>query len=253
MTRKYWTNNEFDFIKEHYTQLTNAEIAVVLKRTESSISHKIHKLHLQRRKPVIMSCFYCAKQFRVTPRQVRRGGGKYCSRNCQRLAHVIDENKARQLFDEWKRSRLPLQMFSSKKRTDPGRLTKAFKNYLPDQYEMQLEEGKNINLKYHKGRQFEYAVRDFYIQKGYFVLRSPRSLGLIDLVAIKKGEILFIQCKLGGAISASDKKSLILLAKSVGAQPLLATKDRIYTHEIIIKELSEMDGRCEKWPSVNLM
>ena len=74
---------------------------------------------------------------------------------------------------------------------------------------------------YEKGRRFEYRVRDFLKNKDYFVLRSPRSKGPVDLVAIRKGEILFIQCKSWGCIDKEEKEQLISLAKSVGAMPLM--------------------------------
>ena len=45
------------------------------------------------------------------------------------------------------------------------------------------------------GIQWEYAIRDYFIAKGYTVVRAAGSKGAIDLVAFNAQEIIFIQAK----------------------------------------------------------
>jgi hypothetical protein len=101
-------------------------------------------------------------------------------------------------------------------------LREAFHKFIPsDELDLVMESKKGRNTQYAIGRRFEWRVRDHFKEKGYFVLRSPRSSGPVDLVAIKKGEVLFIQCKTNGRIPLIEKEKIVELAKSVGAKPLL--------------------------------
>lgn len=77
--------------------------------------------------------------------------------------------------------------------------------------------------KYRAGRQFEYRVRDDLRARGFWVLRSPASKSPVDLVAISKGRVVFIQCKRGGGISVAEWNAIYDLAESVDAEPVLAS------------------------------
>jgi Holliday junction resolvase len=87
------------------------------------------------------------------------------------------------------------------------------------------------------GRHFEWRVRDYLKQKGYFVLRSPQSRGPVDLVAIRKGEILFIQCRINGYLEKAEKYELVELAKSVGAKACLAWRGKPPYYPIEIENI----------------
>ena len=80
-----------------------------------------------------------------------------------------------------------------------------------------------------KGNRLEYAVggtdkRPGILKaNGYETFRAHGSHSKIDVVAFKRGEILFVQCKTDGrAISPADRAELRRLAGLVGAVPLLA-------------------------------
>lgn len=79
---------------------------------------------------------------------------------------------------------------------------------------------------YRQGYEFECAVRTKLISDGYEVLRSAGSKTKIDLVGLKKGELLFIQCKVNGVCSPSERKGIMGLAGMVGAVPIVALKER---------------------------
>ena len=83
-----------------------------------------------------------------------------------------------------------------------------------------------MTTNYHRGRQFEYRVRDLYKKHGWYVLRSAGSKTVTDLVAISKGarQIHFIQCKADGRVSIHEIENLIYTAITYNAVPVLATK-----------------------------
>jgi len=92
---------------------------------------------------------------------------------------------------------------------------------------------------YERGRRFEYRVRKYLKEKGYFVVRSAKSGTVCDLVALKKGKILLVQCKLNKKISRKEKEELAKLAEQVGGKAILAysEKRRLKFKEIRRKEI----------------
>jgi Holliday junction resolvase len=79
---------------------------------------------------------------------------------------------------------------------------------------------------YSDGYRFECKVRDALREDGYEVLRSAGSKTKIDLVALKPGEIIFVQCKLNGVCTPAERSKLRDLAGMAGALPIVA-----YSHK----------------------
>lgn len=79
-----------------------------------------------------------------------------------------------------------------------------------------------------KGRRFEYRVRGHFQCAGFFVLRSAGSRTPIDLIAFKRGMILFIQCKTVGIMTKAKRQELYTLAEANGALALIANELGIY-------------------------
>ena len=113
------------------------------------------------------------------------------------------------------------------------------KNF-PNEYYGYLEVKGSRNTPYRRGRWFEWRVRDYFKDKGYYVLRSPQSRGPADLVAIEKGEVLLIQCKIWGYMSLRQKEELVRLANSIGAIPLLISRGLPPKYEIKILSLEPL-------------
>ena len=73
------------------------------------------------------------------------------------------------------------------------------------------------NRNYNSGRRFEYRVKKFLEQKGYYVMRSAGSKSPFDLIAVPVKQnnigasILLIQCKHGSKINKKEKDGIILL------------------------------------------
>lgn len=80
--------------------------------------------------------------------------------------------------------------------------------------------------KYSDGYRFECRVRDALREDGYEVIRSAGSKTKVDLIALKTGEILFVQCKLNGLCAPAERSRLRELAGMVGALPVVA-----YSHK----------------------
>ncbi|WP_370665372.1 restriction endonuclease [Streptomyces sp. IBSBF 2507] len=91
--------------------------------------------------------------------------------------------------------------------------------------------GPRPRSNYARGRDLEHRVRTHLREEGYEVLRTAGSKSKVDLVAIKTGQILFVQCKRSGALPPAEWNALWDLAQMVGAVPVLAeqlTRGRKY-------------------------
>jgi Holliday junction resolvase len=137
----------------------------------------------------------------------------------------MTEEEAQVLWDQFKASPLGLGRFCRVKKFGEIGFWKTMTKYFNDEYEYVIESKTPKTTKYRRGRQFEYRARDHLKKIGFFVLRSPASRSPIDLVAIRNGEVLFVQCKISGALPPGEWNELYDLALSVGALPLLAERD----------------------------
>lgn len=78
---------------------------------------------------------------------------------------------------------------------------------------------------YDRGRAFEYATRDKLIADGYWVMRAAGSKGKVDILAIKDGHTLFVQCKADGKCSPAERVELLRIAALIDGLPLVAHRD----------------------------
>ncbi len=77
-------------------------------------------------------------------------------------------------------------------------------------------------MSYRKGRRLEYAVRDIFLRRGWVVVRSARSKP-VDLVCMKKGRSVVVECKYGRAyVRFKEVEPLLELAEKAGAEPVVA-------------------------------
>jgi len=87
---------------------------------------------------------------------------------------------------------------------------------------------------YRRGRRFEYRVRDHLEKREYYVVRQTRS-AFPDLIAIKKGEILLVECKVHRRRLTKDQRQRLLeLTQRLGAKPMLAYREG---RKLILEEL----------------
>lgn len=67
--------------------------------------------------------------------------------------------------------------------------------------------------RYRSGTDFEREVRAVLIRDGYdLVVRSAGSKTKVDLIAIKPGQVLFIQCKRNGICPPAERIALVRVA-----------------------------------------
>lgn len=76
---------------------------------------------------------------------------------------------------------------------------------------------------YVKGRAFEHYVKRKLEAKEWIVIRSRGSRGAFDLLAVKHGEIMLIQCKWNSFIEDEERRQLTSIAWKAGGIPVLAT------------------------------
>lgn len=102
---------------------------------------------------------------------------------------------------------------------------------------------------YASGRAFEYRVRDELRGDGYFVVRSAGSKGIVDIVAIRPGQILLVQCKNSGVLPPQEWNELYRLGLTIGAMPIMARKAILRGEGVHLFELlAEKDSSTRVQP-----
>lgn len=145
----------------------------------------------------------------------------YERRDAGRWKYMTDD-AARLLFDQFKASSLGLGQFCAKYGYSDEGLRETLRSRWPDEWEHVIESKVPLSTKYRLGRALEYRVRDHLKAQGYVAMRSPASKSPIDIIAIKPGQVLFIQCKRGGALPPKEWNEIYDLAVSAGAVPIMA-------------------------------
>lgn len=78
-----------------------------------------------------------------------------------------------------------------------------------------------------RGDYFERQVRDTLRAHGWVVVRSAGSLGVADLVALRKGNTpTLVSCKLGGRIGPAERTAILDAADMAGARAVVAMRPR---------------------------
>jgi Holliday junction resolvase len=78
---------------------------------------------------------------------------------------------------------------------------------------------------YAKGARFERRVQKYLEERGWFTIRSAGSHKVADLVCLRGGGVLLIQCKLNGRISPAEREQLLNLARENKCQAVFAYRD----------------------------
>lgn len=78
-----------------------------------------------------------------------------------------------------------------------------------------------------RGDYFERQVKDTLTAHGWIVVRSAGSLGIADLVALRKGNTpTLVSCKLGGKIGPAERTALMDAADMAGARAVVAMRPK---------------------------
>ena len=81
-----------------------------------------------------------------------------------------------------------------------------------------------MSTRYKKGRDFEYLITRKLRDKGYYVCRAAGSRGEFDLLAVKNGIPLGIQCKVGKSVSGTTMERLYRTGKKYGITACIARR-----------------------------
>lgn len=68
---------------------------------------------------------------------------------------------------------------------------------------------------YLHGRDFEHTTRHDLEENGYWVMRAAGSKTKVDLIAVKAGQILLVQCKRNGKVGPAERKEIIRIADMI--------------------------------------
>ena len=79
---------------------------------------------------------------------------------------------------------------------------------------------------YTRGYAFEQKISGQLTQDGYWCMEARGSHGIVDVIALKPGQVLLIQAKTDGVISIRDWNQLLELGERLNAVPLLAWRPR---------------------------
>jgi Holliday junction resolvase len=124
----------------------------------------------------------------------------------------------------FEKSSLNLAAFCVANGVSVSGFTKYVRSAYPERVAAALKARKRKTTPYVRGRAFEYRVIAALNKEGFTTCRSPASRGAFDMMAVRPGEILFVQAKSGGSIPPAERLRLITLAVSVKAVPVLAEK-----------------------------
>lgn len=159
----------------------------------------------------------------------------------------MTEQDALPLWKQFKKSRLGVGQFCAKYGFDDLGFSRTMRELFADEWDHVIELKNPKQTKYRLGRSVEYAVRDDLKKRGYFALRSPRSGGALDVIGIKPGCVLVVQCKRGMCCSVKDWNALFDLAVSIDAIPLLAGRPSGHGIEYV-RMLDRKDGTKRRQP-----
>lgn len=78
---------------------------------------------------------------------------------------------------------------------------------------------------YSRGAEFERRVGTVFGEAGYAVVRSAGSHSPTDLVCMKGGETVCVQCKTGGRFPRGERERFAEWCETAGAVGVLASRD----------------------------
>jgi len=91
---------------------------------------------------------------------------------------------------------------------------------------------------YEAGRRLEYRIRNLFQRQGFLVIRAAQSKP-IDLVCIKDGKTVLVECKAGRSYMGRERKEeLLALSRQAGALIVLARRKKRQ-----VELLNMADGR----------
>lgn len=88
-----------------------------------------------------------------------------------------------------------------------------------------MAEPVNGRSQYRRGVRFEHTTLYDLRSNGYYAQRTPGSRGVADVIAVRRGQVLLVQCKISGSLAPEPWNDLYDAALDCGAVPVMAEKD----------------------------
>lgn len=235
-----------DVVIESYGRLGNVHlVAKEVGLNHASVHERLVKLGLNKKMNVftdadreVLKAEYAARRLAGTLGELAKKMGRtlpFLSRQAAELGLVntrgakpymakwkyMTEEQAEALLNRLQTTRMGMGQFCKKHGMSLEGLSNTMRKFFPDTWEALVEAKQPKQSMYRIGRAFEYRTRDDLRKRGYWVLRSPASRSALDLIAIKPGTVLMVQCKRSGALPPGEWNAIYDLAMSVGAVPLM--------------------------------
>ncbi len=223
MSQNVFTKDDEKYLSERYVPYRNAGQLQVLAdemgRTKTSICRKAGQLGLT---------------------------DKNAPKTYFRVWRDIPAEVARPIWDDFKKSRFGVMEYCRRRHYGSQNFSDCMRRNFPDEYDSAIASKKPKSTQYARGRDFEYQVMKDMGRRGYLTLRSPASKSPVDVHCIKKGELVFVQCKTSGVMGVSEWNGFLDYCESVGALPIMAEKSGGKTKYMRIT--GKKDGSRRKQP-----
>lgn len=154
------------------------------------------------------------------------------------------------IWEDFKRSRRTMSSYCRANNYNVQSFVDAMRRAFPKEYDTVIASKTPKSTQYARGRDFEYYVRDKFTAAGYLALRSPASKSPADLYCIRRGEVVFVQCKLHGALPPDEWNEFLDYCDSVGATPVVAMRgenDRGAVYRIVSGKKSGDNHSRQPW------
>lgn len=156
------------------------------------------------------------------------------------------------IWEQFKRSRKNVSEFCASRHYNVQSFHDAMTHWFPEEYDDVVGSKKPKRTQYARGRDLEYSVRDDMRRHGYLALRAPASKSPADVYCVKTGELVFIQCKLHGALYKDEWNKFFLFCDSVNATPIMARRPDVgrgieYFKLLDFKDHSRRRSPMEPW------
>ena len=134
------------------------------------------------------------------------------------------EAQVRKWFEQWVKTARPLGEFSPPGAPGQAKLSKLFKEYLPDEFTAHMKTRRKRTAR--SGYHFERDCLKRLQACGWYAMKSAGSSGAADLIALKHDRMpVMVQCKTSkNGLTLKDRKELEEAAELGGAAPVFAYK-----------------------------
>lgn len=147
-----------------------------------------------------------------------------CERKYLRKWKDVPDSVFAPIWEDFKKSRFGVTEYCRRKHYNIQSFTDAMRRCFPDEYDVVVASKQTKKPQYKRGRDFEYQVLKDMTAHGYYAMRSPASKSPVDVYCFAKGELVFIQCKLHGALQVAEWNEFLEFCESLGAVPIMAEK-----------------------------